>query len=65
MTLSNTDRKWIHRLFEAKPNVSEKDLMQLLERLARTDLRLDVDTLMNMEINDIVKNDCKAGEGHD
>ena len=55
MEITNTDRKWINELFKAKPDATGKDLLVLIERMARTDMRGDVRFLMQREIDDIVK----------
>lgn len=54
MEITKTDRKWIKRLFERKPNATCGDVLKLIDRLARTDMRYNVDWLIESEINHII-----------
>lgn len=54
MNITNTDRKYINRLFELKPDATGKDVMKLIERLGkwdtRHDLKFEVDLFIKREI---------------
>ena len=53
MEITNTDIKWIRKLFEAKPNATAKDLLHLIETENRTDMRGDISSIMRNEIEHI------------
>lgn len=54
MEITKTDRKWIKRLFERKPNATCEDVLRLMDRLAGIDMRHNVDWMIESEINHII-----------
>ena len=55
MNITDTDRKYIAKLFERKPDATGKDVMVLIERLNKTDMRKQVSWLIDKCIEDIVR----------
>ena len=39
MNITNTDRKYINRLFELKPDATGQDVVKLIEKLGKWDTR--------------------------
>ncbi len=61
MNISNTDRKYIDRLFELKPDATGRDVVKLIERLGKWDTRHD----LKFAVDRFIKEEILNSNGND